>query len=64
MFQKHIFDIAKNNKLERSSLEYDALYMVDGIGSNSGKGFFDYVRKLTAGSEKGVKVSNAYKGYK
>ena len=39
--QKHIFDIAKNKKLERTSLEYDALYMVDGINSGTRGGFFE-----------------------
>mgnify|MGYP003117506817 CR=1 FL=1 len=41
LYQKHIFDIAKNKKLERTSLEYDALYVADGIDSNSGKKFFE-----------------------
>ena len=41
VYPKHIFDIAKKKKLERTSLEYDALYMVDGLESDSGKTFFE-----------------------
>jgi len=41
LYRTHFLDIAKNKKFERASLEYDALYMVDGINSKAGEQFFE-----------------------
>ena len=61
MFKSWLKDLQEYTEVKMDSLMRDKTHPNTLVGT---KGFFDYVRRLTAGSEKGVKVSNAYKGYK
>ena len=61
MFKSWLKDLAEYTEVKMDRMMRDKTHPNTLVGT---KGFFDYVRKLTAGSEKGVKVSNAYKGYK
>jgi len=61
MFKSWLKDLQEYTEVKMDSMMRDKTHPNTLVGT---KGFFDYVRKLTAGSEKGVKVSNAYKGYK
>ena len=61
MFKSWLKDLQEYTEVKMDRLMRDKTHPNTLVGT---KGFFDYVRKLTAGSEKGVKVSNAYKGYK
>ena len=61
MFKSWLKDLSEYTEVKMDRMMRDKTHPNTLVGT---KGFFDYVRKLTAGSEKGVKVSNAYKGYK
>ena len=61
MFKSWLKDLAEYTEVKMDRMMRDKTHPNTLVGT---KGFFDYVRKLTAGSEKGIKISNPYKGYK